>query len=115
MDTDDIVDIFGFGETLEVKNLMVSLPDFSINCILYMGQTPLGIAVRFSNYQIVEYLISLGMDVNRYDRDGGGEPPVKVAFDQNDLKMYEILRSFGADLTLPGWMGISVEDRLRGV
>jgi ankyrin repeat protein len=113
MDTEEIIDVFGFGEITEVNNFLILSPDFSIDTIIYMGQTPLGIAARFSNYKVVSYLISLGADVNKYDSDCGGEPPVKVAFDQKDLKMYEVLRSFGADLTLPGWMGVSVEDRLK--
>ena len=113
MDIDSIVDLFGFGCIVDLNNFLKTSPDFDINGILYMGATPLGIAVRFSNYDIVEFLITLGADIDKCDRDLGGEPPVKLAFDQKDLKMYEMLRSRGADLCCPGWMGISVEDRLR--
>ncbi len=78
------------------------------------GETPLGIAVRYSNDEVAEYLINTcKVNVDRCFPDKGGEPPIKIAYDQGDTKMFDMLLQAGADIHLPGWMGVSVFDRMH--
>ena len=109
----EIADVFAYGKVDAVKRLVSE--GVSLDEELRMGETPFGVAVRFSNYAVVDYLLGIGADVNKCYPDRGGEPPVKVAYDQGDKRMYDILVEAGGDLDLPGWMGISVRDRLASL
>ena len=97
------------------------LPDIGVNnrpskCILdsiiYQGNSALGVAVQFSNLSNVVYLIDLGVDVDLCDRNQGGEPPIKIAIDNGNLELFNLLKKAGANLDAKGWMGISARDRI---
>lgn len=112
MKPDELYDIAAFGTPESIRRLMLSNSVF-IDEIIYMGETMLGVAVRYKNHPVIQYLINRGANVNAYDADKGGEPPVKVAFDGDDQLSIQVLMSAGADLNLPGWMGVSTSERMR--
>lgn len=78
-----------------------------------VGLSPLGLAASDGNVELVSWLIKNGADIERCDRDLGGETPFKIAFDCGHEEIFLILAEAGADPNLPGWMGISVSDRMK--
>ena len=60
------------------------------------GQSPLLLAVNWSNKALVEILISAGADVNTVDRCG--DSPLEVAVYRDNVPISKLLISAGADV-----------------
>lgn len=112
MEYENIEDLIGFGTPGAVA---AALSDglFEINEIVWLGMTAVGIAIFHDNSEVAFMLMDQGADVSMCDRDQGGEPPVKIAYDRKNTAVFEALVEKGASLDEPGWMGISVAHRIK--
>lgn len=65
--------------------------------------TPLMMAVSFNNFEVVEYLLSVGANINKQDLNGVSS--MHYAVSRNLLKMASLLKSKHADLDLKDKIG----------
>jgi ankyrin repeat protein len=104
------------GDLLTVKSLLSQ--GCAINAIDICGRTPLHFAAGNNQLGMVEYLVSVGADVNG-QADGEGwqdHAPLGYVVETCSIEMAQLLLQLGADPKCSGWMGLTAldlaEDRL---
>lgn len=83
------------GDLAKVAVVLKDNPGLA-NAIDISGRTPLHIAVMFDRNEIIELLISLGADVNGYNREG--QTPLHQAMTVDSKEIAELLIARGADV-----------------
>ena len=76
-----------------------------------LGHTPLHCAAMGEHIEVVEYLLSVGADVNSHDEDKIGETPLGQVAANCSFQLAQKLISAGANPTIRGWMWITALDR----
>jgi len=97
------------GDLSKVKELIQH--GFDLNAFDDLSWTPLHHAVKEEKYDVVEYLLAAGADVNAHEEEKIGETPLGEVAANCKLKMAELLIEAGADPTIPGWMQITAMHR----
>jgi ankyrin repeat protein len=62
------------------------------------GYTLLHHGVKMGNYEIVDFIIYNGSDVNI--RDNGGNTPLHLAAELNEKEIFKLLLEYGGDITI---------------
>ena len=78
-----------------------------------LEKTALHYAVENENFQVAQYLIENGANVNAQNTDKIGETPLSNVGDRCSLKMAKFLVKHGAIANAKGWMGLSAIDRAK--
>lgn len=76
-------------------------------------KTPLHYAVEQENFQIAQYLIEHGANVNAQDIEKCGDTPLGNIGATCSLKMAKFLVNHGANPAAPGWMQLSAIHRAK--
>ncbi|KAI9762377.1 MAG: hypothetical protein M1840_001270 [Geoglossum simile] len=74
------------------------LASMALNRTNYMGESPLYLAVRHGNLELIELMLSRGADPNA--EDIRGETPLYVAVQLGHYETVKMLLSYGADQTI---------------
>lgn len=100
------------GDLKKVKELVEQGRD--INAVDEgMNITPLHYAVREEHYDVVEYLISIGANVNAHVEELIGETPLGDVAPTCSYRMADLLVKAGADPTIPGCLQITALDSAK--
>lgn len=83
------------GDLDKVEAVLKNRPELA-NAVDISGRTPLHIAVMFDRNEIIELLISLGADVNGYNREG--QTSLHQAMMADSKEIAELLIAHGADV-----------------
>ena len=78
-----------------------------------MSWTPLHQAVSNRKHRVVEYLLSMGADVNAHEEEKIGETPLGNVAENCSYQMAKTLIDAGAYPTIPGWMMLTALDRAK--
>jgi len=78
-----------------------------------LERTALHYAVEIEHFQIAQYLIENGANVNAQNLDKIGETPLSNVGDKCSLKMAKFLVKHGAIVDAKGWMGLSAINRAQ--
>ena len=84
-----------------------------INTFDDLERTALHYAVEAENFEIADFLIKNGANVNSQNIDKIGETPLSNVADKCSLKMAKFLVKHGALVETKGWMGLSAIDRAQ--
>lgn len=89
-----------------------------INAFDELGKTPLHYAVEKERFEVAQYLIEQGADVNAHHEPSVGNTPLAEIAGNCSLRIAKLLVDAGADPTITGWMQINAlhraKDRKRG-
>ncbi|MFZ6673552.1 ankyrin repeat domain-containing protein [Undibacterium sp. Xuan67W] len=99
-----------FGDLAEAKSLLSQ--GCAINALDFCGRTPLHFAAANNQLAMVEYLVSIGADVNgQADGDGWQDhAPLAYSVGTCSIDMTTLLLQLGADPKCSGWMGLTALD-----
>lgn len=101
-----------FGSYQEVKKAIFNSSGTFLNSLNDDGLTPVGAASSFANLESVIALTEAGADLNLFDVDRGGEPPISAALIAKSVEVVRYLLKAKVNLNLKGWMGIDSQFRL---
>ncbi|MFZ2490140.1 MAG: ankyrin repeat domain-containing protein [Thermoanaerobaculia bacterium] len=96
------------GDVERMKALVAS--GFQVDAFDELGFTPLHHAVKTEHLAAIEYLISVGANVNSRDETRIGNSPLAEVAATCSLAVARLLIDAGADPSLPGWMQLSALD-----
>jgi ankyrin repeat protein len=104
------------GDLGQVRRLLSEGLD--INAFDDLGKTPLHYAVEKERFEVAQYLIEHGADVNARHEPSAGNTPLAEIAGNCSLRIAKLLVDSGADPTIPGWMQLNAlhraEKRKRG-
>jgi ankyrin repeat protein len=86
---------------------------FAINQFDYLSRTPLHYAVEGEHYLVAKWLLENGADVNANEEEKIGETALSLAAQGAYPEIVELLLRHGANPDIPGWMGITAQDRAQ--
>ena len=92
------------NDDLTAMKLVLEQPGVFPNAIDSQGNTPLSLAARNGNADMLRLLLKAGADVNGR---GGAMPPLAVAALHGQLRAMAVLLAFQADIDLAGANGLS--------
>ena len=98
-DKDSILHSACHAGILETVKLIVNNRLVDINHKDYLGRTPLTMAVLFSNYKIVEFLLSKGADSNI--QTNCGKLAIQFAIERKDSRSVEFIQKYNSNLNNP--------------
>lgn len=87
------------------KNLIAN--GYSLNIFDESGLTPLHIAAKNNNIEMMILLLKAGADVNAHDTEKIGNTPLREVAGNCSYEVAKVLIDAGADPTIPGWMQIT--------
>ena len=99
------------GDLARVQQLVARGDD--VNAFDDLAKTPLHYAVEFERFEIAEFLIQHGADVNARDEPSIGNTPLREVAETCSLRMARLLIDAGADPTIPGWMQLTALHKAR--
>jgi serine/threonine-protein phosphatase 6 regulatory ankyrin repeat subunit B len=79
----------------------------------YISRTPLMCAAQNRDLAAARFLIAAGADANANDEEKIGNSALRVAVENGNYEMVQLLLDAGADPLLPGWMGITPLGKAR--
>jgi len=90
----------GAVQALVAEGLPLNAPD-------PLGHTPLNRAAVSNRFEVVEYLVNAGADVNAQGCGDGwqNDTPLGSVVADGSFEMVMLLLDLGADPSVPGWMG----------
>jgi len=83
------------GDMEKVKSLLAENPDKIDDKDPIYGYTPLHRAAHQGHYEVAEYLLDQGADVNAESKKG--ETPLKLARQQENMEVADLLESWGGE------------------
>ena len=98
------------GNLAEVKRLVAEGQDLGL-FDRDLSFTPLHYAASERHLEIARYLLEHGADANAREEEKIGDTPLGAVAATCSYEMAELLIGFGANPTIPGWMGLSALHR----
>ncbi|MDH3997681.1 MAG: ankyrin repeat domain-containing protein [Desulfuromonadales bacterium] len=98
------------GDLVRVKELVEK--GYDINSVDEdMSFTPLHYAAQYEHLEVINYLLSVGANVNAHEEESIGETPLGNVSATCSYEVAEILIEAGANPTIPGWMQLTALHR----
>jgi ankyrin repeat protein len=97
------------GNLEEVRRLVAEGRD--INAFDSLGMTPLHYAVKAEHFEVAQFLIEHGANVNAHHEPTISNTPLGDVAATCSLRMARLLVDAGADPTIRGWMQLNAIDR----
>ena len=100
------------GDIAEVRRLVAE--GRNVNDYDDLGMTPLHYAVKEEHFEVAQFLIEHGADVNAHHEPTISNTPLAEVAETCSLRMAQLLIDAGADPTIRGWMQLTALDRAKG-
>jgi ankyrin repeat protein len=97
------------GDLQRVQQLLGE--GYEINAFDDLGKTALHYAVECERFDVAQYLIRRGADVNAHDEGRIGNTPLGEVAGNCSLRIAKLLIDAGADPAVPGWMQLTALDK----
>ena len=96
------------GDLALVRHLIAEgLP---VNAFDEIDKTPLHYAAMEGHLDVMKALLDAGADVNAHVERRAGNTPLGEVVDNCPYEVAKLLVDFGADPSIPGWMGLTARD-----
>lgn len=99
------------GELAEVERLVNG--GAPIDVFNEISFTPLHCAVEGMHYNVAQFLLARGANVNANESERAGDTPLAVAARGQYPELAELLLKYGADPDVAGWMAITPRHRAQ--
>jgi len=99
------------GNLERVKKLIAD--GYPLNVFDDIDKTPLHYAAEKEHFDVAEYLIKSGADVNAHNRDRAGDTPLGAIAGNCSYNMAKLLVDAGADPSIPGWMHLTALNKAQ--
>lgn len=108
-ETEQLIRAAQDGDLSEVRRL--ASEGFDVNLMDEIERAALHYAIEGEHYNVAQWLLENGANVNLHNEDMIGETALALAVQRDYPEMVELLLKFGADPDITGWMQQTARSR----